>query len=232
MAIEGSIDLTTAYDFLDIGCSGGGSLRWGNAQFGGRGVGVDIDPAKVEATVKQGFDAMLGDATALQFADDTFRFALIFDVLEHMKDMDVALRIVREAYRVSREFVLIRGPNFDGESQLRMNDLKRYYADWSGHTWHHEGRDIVAIVNQVDPMKSLVVGHERIVDSSHPDILPLSSGINQHRYKADIHGEKPHVAFKGRMFSRFAAVLAKRPEVDPYRLAFIASGSLLYMEKL
>ena len=51
------------YDFLDFGCSKGGSMEFAQATFGGRGLGLDIDPAKVAASKAAGFDAAVQDVS-------------------------------------------------------------------------------------------------------------------------------------------------------------------------
>ena len=220
----------TAQKFLDVGCSGGGSLAWGHAQFDIEGVGIDISADKVSATRQKGFRAEVADATQLQFDDNHFKFALMFDILEHLPDAETAERCVQEAFRVSSDFIIIRGPNFDHEDELRDNNLKRYYADWTGHTWHHKSNQIASIIRSLGPAKFMVAGHERIFDSRDPVVLPLSAVTNEDRYDDERHGAKSFYKTKGRIFSRLVAVAAKSPEVDVYRIAFLASGSRLYGE--
>ena len=215
-------------DFIDIGCSSGGSLAWGARFLGGQGIGVDIDPAKVAKARAAGQEAVVADATRLLYPDNAFRFALFFDMLEHLPGADLALRCVREAYRVSRDFVLIRGPNFDGEAHLRAIGLKRYYTDWSGHTWHHRAGDFQSIIRRLEPVRSLVMAHHQITESADPDLLPLDAPPNQARYNSELHGDKPDVALPGRIFTRLVVVLAKNPEVNVHELALQATGSLLY----
>ncbi|GAB5376006.1 MAG: hypothetical protein AcusKO_24680 [Acuticoccus sp.] len=216
--------------FLDVGCSGGGSLAWGHAQFDIEGVGIDISEDKVRATLQKGFRAEVADATQLRFDDSHFKFALMFDILEHLPDAKTAQRCVQEAFRVSSDFIIVRGPNFDHENELRNNDLKRYYADWSGHTWHHKSDELVRILTSLDPKNFMVAGHERIFDSRDPVVLPISTVTNEGRYDDERHGAKSFYKTKGRIFSRVVAVAAKSPAVDVYRIAFLASGARLYGE--
>ena len=216
------------YDFIDIGCSSGGSLAWGSRFLGGRGIGVDIDPAKVAKARAAGQEAVQADATQLDYPDSAFRFALFFDMLEHLPSPDLALRCVQEAYRVSRDFVLIRGPNFDGEAQLRSMGLKRYYTDWTGHTWHHRAGEFQSMIRRVAPVRSLVVAHHQITESADPDLLPVEAPTNQARYQPDLHGVKPEVSLPGRIFTRIVVVLAKDPAINVHELALQATGSLIY----
>ncbi|MFN7001255.1 MAG: class I SAM-dependent methyltransferase [Elioraea tepidiphila] len=220
--------LASGYDVLDIGCSSGGSLAWSARHIGGRGLGIDIDPAKVAKARAAGQHAMVADARRLDWPDGSFRCALIFDTLEHLPGPGPARQCVAEAYRVAREFVLIRGPNFDGEAALRERGVKRYYADWTGHSWHHRAGDLVRIIRAVGPVSWLVVAHHQLTDFADPDLLPLSAPPNSGRYDPARHAAKPSGPLGLRVFSRIVAVLAKRPAVNLHELALLASGSVLY----
>lgn len=211
-----------AFDFIDIGCSKGGSLAWGMANFGGTGLGIDLSERKVEATRAAGYQAIVADATALDMADGAVRFATLSDVLEHMPDGETAERCLREAYRVSRDFVLVRGPNFDREDELARLALKRYYADWRGHTWHHRTEDLVRLARRVGALRTLLISHGRIRGSEDPDILPAAAPRDQARYDAALHGPKPLVTFERKLFSRIVMVLAKSPGVNIEAVALTA----------
>ncbi|MCX7684937.1 MAG: class I SAM-dependent methyltransferase [Acetobacteraceae bacterium] len=216
------------YDVLDIGCSSGGSLAWSARHLGGRGLGIDTDAAKVAKARAAGHQAMVADARRLAWPDGSFRCALFFDMLEHLPGPGPARECVAEAYRVSREFVLIRGPNFDGEDALRERGVKRYYADWSGHSWHHRAADLVRLIRAVGPLSWLVVAHRQITDFADPDLLPLSAPSNSGRYDPTRHAPKPTGPLGLKVFSRIVAVLAKSPAVNLHELALLASGSALY----
>jgi hypothetical protein len=202
------------FDFIDIGCSKGGSLAWGMAQFGGTGLGIDLSERKVLATRAAGYQAIVADATALDMADDAVRFATLSDVLEHMPDGETAERCLAEAYRVSRDFVLVRGPNFDREEDLAKLSLKRYYADWRGHTWHHQSEDLVRLARRVGAARTIIVSHARIRGSEDPDILPAGAPRDQGRYDATLHGTKPLIAFRRKLYSRIMMVLGKSSGVN------------------
>ena len=202
------------FDFIDIGCSKGGSLAWAMAQFGGKGLGIDLSERKVEATRAAGYQAILADAAALDMPNGAVRFATLSDVLEHMPDGEAAERCVTEAYRVSRDFVLIRGPNFDREEELRRLSLKRYYADWRGHSWHHVTADLLRLAQHAGAARTLLIPHGRIRGSEDPDILPIGAPRDQGRYDAGLHGPKPMLTFERKFHSRITMVLGKSPAVN------------------
>ena len=216
------------YKFLDIGCSSGGSLAWGQRYFGGKGLGIDVDPAKVAKARAAGQDAIVADARELNYPDSTFRFALFFDMLEHLPDAQLARDCVTEAYRVSRDFVLIRGPNFDGEAALREVGVKRYYTDWSGHTWHHRAADFLRLIDVVKPTAAVVLAHQQLSDLGDPDLLPLSAPANASRYNAEQHGPKAGGPLPIKVFSRIVCVMAKSRTVNVHEMALLATGSIIY----
>ncbi|MDB5415267.1 MAG: wbbL 1 [Rubritepida sp.] len=210
------------YDFIDIGCSKGGSLAWGAANFGGTGLGIDLDERKVQATLAAGHHAIVADARHLDLPDNAVRFATLSDVLEHMPDGEIAEKCLAEAYRVASEFVLVRGPNFDRGDYLAKNALKKYFADWRGHTWHHQTEDFVRLAQRVGAREVLLLSHERIHSSEHPDILPASAPQDQGRYDPAAHGPKPFITFGRKIYSRIVMVLGKVPEANLQRIALTA----------
>ena len=61
---------TKDYEFLDFGCSAGGSLSTYGKMFQAKnkGLGLDIDPEKVRLTREKGFNAEVCDITKLQLS--------------------------------------------------------------------------------------------------------------------------------------------------------------------
>ena len=110
------IDLT-GYDYVDFGCSSGGSMIYARDHLGGgRGVGIDLDAKKVAATVSRGFDAVVGDLSAAPSFHGNVRFSMCSHFLEHVSDLDTARRCLDTALSISRlprdvgrlgEFVLV-----------------------------------------------------------------------------------------------------------------------------
>lgn len=212
------------FDFLDIGCSNGTSLKWGEQFLGGKGLGIDLNPKKVAVAQQAGVCAQVGDATKLDFPDNSVRFVMLFDVLEHLDGAHTALAVLKEAYRVAREFVLVRGPNFDHIAELADAGLKKYYADWRGHTWHHTTRDLYVLATAVTEHPAVLLNHEYMVESHHHDLLPLDAPPDQGRYDPDKYGPKPTIRLKNKTAARMVMVLPKLAEVNAHEIALIATG--------
>ena len=84
------------YDFIEFGCSNGGSLQLGLKKFGGtNAVGIDIDANKVAVTRSKGYDAFLVDATALSAFSKSVRFVTMIDFLEHLPGFDLAKQCIQ-----------------------------------------------------------------------------------------------------------------------------------------
>jgi SAM-dependent methyltransferase len=82
---------------LDVGC---GPRSW-LSRVGRQPVGVDIEPAYVDAYIRGGGQAMLGSADAIPSADHSFAGVWSIGVLHHLPDA-VVTGAIAEAMRVSR----------------------------------------------------------------------------------------------------------------------------------
>src|SRR5215208_5175465 len=87
----------SAYDFIDLGCSNGGSIRHCMTRFGAeRGLGIDVDPKKVDNTQEAGYDAVIADARELRL-DGQVSFISMLDFCEHLPDLTVVQEIIEAA---------------------------------------------------------------------------------------------------------------------------------------
>jgi len=119
------LDLTPSAQILMLGCGTGVEVRIlaGRSDFTGKVVGVDISPSLIEAArrfaVEDGVDKnvefIVGDAHALEYADDSFDVVIAHTLMSHLEN---PLAVIKEAARIVR-------PNgqiaiFDGD-----------YASWT-----------------------------------------------------------------------------------------------------
>ena len=105
-------------DFIDLGASRGNSLLYCQKLFGGRGVGIDVNPRKVEEARAKGLDVVLADARTLELPRGV-RFVSACDFLEHLPDLATAREILAGVARAATDFIFIRHPSFEGEEMLR-----------------------------------------------------------------------------------------------------------------
>lgn len=114
------------YDFVDFGCSEGGSfdkaVKWFN---GGRGIGLDVDPKKVEKAQHKGLHAMVCDITQVVLEAPEVRFVIASHFLEHLPGLADVKRCVRTACRLARDFVYLEFPYFDADGFLFSTALSR-----------------------------------------------------------------------------------------------------------
>lgn len=91
---------------LDVGCGDGKITRPLIAATGRHFIGLD---ASREALSRCGFETILGDATALGFADRSVDLVMTTDMLEHL-DADLETRAWSELFRVAARQVMIAVP--------------------------------------------------------------------------------------------------------------------------
>lgn len=163
------------YDFIDLGCSRGGSIRFCRERFSvEHGLGVDLDPSKVEQTRAAGFDAVVADARTLAL-NHTVSFITMLDFFEHLPGLDVVEEILAAAARSARDFIYIKHPSFEGQERVEAEGLRQYWWNWRGHTVHVRVADYCSMFDRLGLATYMVRYWERIGNSSHPSIVPTSA---------------------------------------------------------
>lgn len=206
------------YDFVDFGCSTGGSIQFAQKTLGGvRGLGLDINAAKVEAAKRAGFEAQLADVTALDPERlGTVRFVTMLHFLEHLTSLDLADQCIRAACRVADEYVFIRQPFFDADRYLEACGLRLYWSHWHGHRNHMKAADFQAILDDLLARRKIrrfvLFNRTPVVDSDDPCIHPLSSPINQHQWDGQVHDPKPYYKFQLPVYREIGAFIYTRAE--------------------
>src|SRR5206468_2659908 len=100
------------------GC-GFGAYSGGLMKSGLRCVGCDINFEYLQKAAVQGLPVVNVDS-ALPFRDGAFDSVLLFEVIEHVSNVEAVLG---EAFRVARKNVLITTPNSEDIEILRANDV-------------------------------------------------------------------------------------------------------------
>jgi ubiquinone/menaquinone biosynthesis C-methylase UbiE len=103
---------------LDLGC-GFGAYSSALAGEGRKCVGCDINADYLRIAANHGLPVVNVDS-ALPFNDASFDSVLIFEVLEHVADVE---KVLAEAFRVARKNVLITVPNSENIELMRQNDV-------------------------------------------------------------------------------------------------------------
>ncbi|WP_299153954.1 hypothetical protein [uncultured Tateyamaria sp.] len=197
------------YDYIDFGCSKGGSLALGHRLLGGtKGIGVDVDERKVEQTIDAGFDAVVGDVTDLITQPNCTRFVTMVDFLEHLPSIDLAERCIAAACEAATDFVFIRQPWFDSDGYLFENGLKLYWSDWTGHPNAMTSLEIYRVlVKMTNAARWRIYSKTLIKDSSDLAVHPVSSPRDQHDYDVAKHGSKRKLKFKQPVYRQIGAII-------------------------
>ncbi|MFO1151145.1 MAG: class I SAM-dependent methyltransferase [Alsobacter sp.] len=209
-----------SFDFIDFGCSKGGSLRVGAELFGGhRGLGLDIDPAKVAATRGAGFDAMQADITALGGENDLVSFVLMLHFLEHLPGYDLAKKVIEVGCSVAKDFVYIRHPWFDADGLLFDYGLKFFWSDWTGHPNHFGKLQFYNVVGRIARVhKWWMFGYDRVVDSRSRDLVSLTEDKNSQGATQEEADRRQVVVFPIPVFRQIACLIQINPDFDAQSL--------------
>ncbi len=113
---------------LDLGC-GFGAYSSVLMRDGLNCVGCDINLEYLRQAKTQSLPVVNVDS-ALPFGDRSFDSVLIFEVLEHVSDVD---RVLGEAFRVARKNVLITVPNSEDIELMKTNDVTYAHMLSSDH---------------------------------------------------------------------------------------------------
>lgn len=208
--------MAETYDFVDFGCSKGGSMRFAMDALGGqRGIGLDIDPDKVDACRRSGFEAEVADLTELGEAwEQSARFVTLSHFLEHLPTRELAFRCLDSAIKVARSFVFVRQPYFDADRYLHSEGLKLFWSDWHGHPnkmmeaylrWFFDRQ-----LNMGRITRFVTFARGRIWHSDSDVVHPMSSLPDQHEWNPELHQPRPHLDLDHPVFRELGAVAAIR----------------------
>jgi len=183
-------------DFIDFGCSSGGSLDYATRVFKGeKGIGIDLQAANVEKTKAAGYLALQGDLTKIRPLSRRVRFVIMSHFLEHVPSVTDAKRCIRSAINSSDEFVYIQQPFFDADPLFMQHGLKAYWSDWHGHPNRMTSLEFHNILHPflqeglID--RFAIYGRKPIKKSKDVALLNLSEPQNQSKWDKKIHSPKP-----------------------------------------
>ncbi|MGB3456455.1 MAG: class I SAM-dependent methyltransferase [Litorimonas sp.] len=224
------------YDFVDFGCSHGGSVEFAQQKFeGGAGLGMDIDPDKVMAAREAGRDAMVVDLTQFAARADTARFVLMSHLLEHLSGLKAAEQVMTCGVRIARDFVFVQQPWFDSDGYLFGRGLKLFWSDWHGHPTRMTTLDFHYILKPLADRGEIrdfsVYGSSPIRTSRHSAVHALGSPRNQKSHDPSAHPAKPDfpVLFRQPVFHEIHVVIDidGRKGLDAYEASGLG-GKRLY----
>ena len=203
------------YDFIDLGCSKGTSIRHCMSRFGvKRGIGVDLNPAKVNSANEAGFDAVVGDARDLRLSERV-SFVSMLDFCEHLPDLGSVEEVLAAAAEIAQDFLYIKHPSFEDEIRVEEMGLRQYWWDWLGHTTHIRVNDFCSMFDRLGLSTYMIRYIERISDSSHPSIIPTTMPPDQTGVQAEAITKTPIATFTPPLWRSqeiFVALRAFEPE--------------------
>jgi len=126
---------------LDLGC-GFGAYSSALRDEGLSCFGCDINFDYLRRALSTGLPVATVDSV-LPFRDGSFDTVLIFEVLEHVADVD---KVLREAFRVARKNVLITVPNSESIEQMKANDVTYAHMLSSDHLHFFDPKSLADVL--------------------------------------------------------------------------------------
>ena len=212
------LDLSN-YDFVDFGCSRGGSIKAAMKLFPNtRGLGIDISPKKVAAAQAAGFNAVEANALDLTAHPDQVRFCILSHFLEHLPGSREAFACLHSACVTAREFVYIQQPWFDADGYLLARGLKFNWSDWKVHSYHMTSLEMLQCLRALREegiiREFAIYGSFPVANSDDPRMHPLDTPRDENPYDAAKHPPKPSISFSIDVFRELRAVAAIDADID------------------
>lgn len=172
---------------LDLGCGDGFFLQLLHER-NIVGHGLDMSSDGIEKCQSKGLNAEVYDFAnmPLLFADNTFDYVVMLDVLEHLYYPE---RVLAEAARVSKKFVIVGVPNFSAlpsRIQVLLGGVPENNKPHKGHIfWFNLGNlsrilldaklAIVEVKTNTFGSHRMVIGHlTKILSKIAPSVFALS----------------------------------------------------------
>ncbi|MEF2553418.1 class I SAM-dependent methyltransferase [Aurantimonas sp. A2-1-M11] len=218
------------FDFLDFGCSNGGSIKFAQSMFGGLGLGLDADPRKVERACAAGYNAIVQDVTRLDPRTmGTVRYVIMSHFLEHLPSASLAEKCILSACKVADEFVFVQQPYFDADGYLFEHGLKLYWSHWRGHTLHMTMLQLQSAFEKARCEglcgRYLIGRRFPILDSSAKEVHRLSSPIDQVTFDPKKHEDRPNLSFTTPVFRELFGLALRHEDVNDAALVKILKNT-------
>lgn len=191
----------TKYDFLDLGCKKGGSIGWCQKKYGGKGLGVDLNPEWVQEARQNGFDVICKDVLKLRFPKNSFRYVAMMDFLEHLPDEKAAKKVLKKSKKWSSEFFFIHHPSFEDINYLKKLGLKIDWTDGYNHTCPLTIKDFKRIFKELGITSYKITRQKPIANSSDPHVIPINAPHDTHLY-SKVLGPKKKIKFGKPVYGR------------------------------
>ena len=148
----------TGANVLDVGCCGGGYVRFLKAR-GMQATGADLHQVYLDVAKEKdpGGTYIQADITKLPFPEKSFDCTICFDILEHVADDHAA---VMELARVTRKRIIITVPR-ENEEIARFNLTFLHYQDKT-HLRNYTRESLAGLLSGCG-LKDYTIGNELAV---------------------------------------------------------------------
>jgi methionine biosynthesis protein MetW len=162
--------ITPSSRVLDLGCGDGTLLSFLAAEKNVKGIGIEIDPGKIEACIRRGVNVIEQDLDSglVNFQSGSFDTVLLAQTLQASSKPDL---LIDEMLRVGK-YGIVTFPNFGNWKSrlLLMNRGRMPVSKYIPHQWYNTPNIHLCTVKDFDDLcreKNIQVLHKTVVDSQH-----------------------------------------------------------------
>lgn len=197
-------------DFIDIGGSKGGSYKFIKNKFKfENGLTIDIDMRKVNESLKNNTPAIRLDATQMKiFTNNACKLISIIHTLEHLPNVEIIKKVLKESIRVASNTIYIKGPMYY-QDYLKEKGFQFFWSHWTGHTCLIEPETIINMMKDLGKNNYELNFYEKhlVKNSNNPCIHSINGLIDRHDYDKEIDPpKKMNVNFKKKIYKEFELI--------------------------
>ena len=197
-------------DFIDIGCSKGGSYRFIQKKFKySNGIAIDIDSRKVKISLENKIPAIKLDASQMNIFNDNACYLIsIVNVLQYLPNINTIENMLKESLRVASKTIYIKGPMYY-EDYLSELGFHFFWSYWKGITYLIEPDTIISIMKKynINNYELNFQEKHRVLNSNNPCIHSINGLIDRHDYDETIDPpKKMDVVFEKKLYREFELI--------------------------
>ena len=179
-------------DFIDIGSSKGGSIRFAQSHFGMDGFGIDIREHKVAQAVKAGYNVKHMDIFDVE---EKATWVTCLHTLEHLPSRSYCYNLLKKATEIA-DNVYLSFPYFDSDGYLYDLGYRFFWSRWIGHTLHLTRLELHNMLTDLN-VEFKIETRGVVENTRDKAIVPLNAPVDVLGYDPETMDMKEDILLQG-----------------------------------